>query len=49
MRLIADLTHLGQPTEAAELALNGMLREFASMIEYECGTLAEGFRIRRSA
>jgi hypothetical protein len=47
--LIADLTHLGQPTEAAELALNGMLREFASMIEYECGTLAEGLRIRRSA
>jgi hypothetical protein len=47
--LIAELMHLGQPTEAAELALNGMLREFASMIEYECGTLAEGIHIKRSA
>jgi hypothetical protein len=47
--LIAELMHLGQPTEAAELALNGMLREFASMIEYECDTLAEGLQIKRSA
>jgi hypothetical protein len=47
--LTAELMRLGQPTEEAELALNGMLREFASMIEYECGTLAEGLRIKRSA
>jgi hypothetical protein len=47
--VIAELMHLGQPTAEAELALNGMLREFASMVEYECGTLAEGLRIRRSA
>jgi hypothetical protein len=47
--LIAELTHFGQPTEAAELALNGMLREFASMIEYEWSMLVEGFLIKRSA
>ena len=47
--LIAELMHSGQPTEAAELALNGMLREFASMIEYECDLLAEKFKIKRSA
>jgi hypothetical protein len=43
------LMHSGQPTEAAELALNGMLREFASMIEYERDMLAEDFQIKRSA
>ena len=47
--LIAELMHLGQPTEAAELALNGMLREFASMIECEWDMLAEGLHIKRSA
>jgi hypothetical protein len=47
--LIGELTRCGQPTRAAEMALNGMLREFASMIEYECGMLSEGLRIRRSA
>jgi hypothetical protein len=47
--LIAELMHWGQPTEAAELSLNGMLREFATMIEYEWGMLAEGRQIKRSA
>jgi hypothetical protein len=46
--LIAELMHSGQPTEAAELALNGMLREFASMVEYEHDMLEE-FQIKRSA
>jgi hypothetical protein len=47
--LIAELMHAGQSTEAAELALNGMLREFASMIEYERDMSAEDFQIKRSA
>jgi hypothetical protein len=47
--LIAELMHWGQPTQAAELALNGMLRELASMIEYERDILVEGLQIRRSA
>jgi hypothetical protein len=47
--VIAELMHLGQPTATAELALNGMLREFASMIECEWSTLAEELHIKRSA
>jgi hypothetical protein len=47
--LIVELMHLGQPTDAAELALNGMFREFASMIEYERSMLDEGLQLKRSA
>jgi hypothetical protein len=47
--LIAELMHHGQSTEGAELALNGMLREFTSMIEYEWRMLAEGLNMTRSA
>ena len=39
--LIVELMHLGQPTEAAEQALNSLLGQFASMIEHEHGILAE--------
>ena len=40
--LIAELMHLGQPTEAAEQALQSMLRQFAWMIEHEQRTSVEG-------
>ena len=39
--LLAELMHLGQPTEAAEEALESMLRQFAWMIELEQRILAE--------
>ena len=47
--LIAALMHWGQPSQAAQFALNGMLREFASMVEYERDILVHGLLIKRSA
>ena len=38
--LIADLMHLGQPTEVAEGALKSMLHHFANMVELEQATIA---------
>jgi hypothetical protein len=37
--LIADLMHLGQPTEVAEGALKRMLHHFANMVELEQANL----------
>ena len=42
--LIAELMHWGQPTEAAEQALESMLRQFAWMIEHEQRFLVEALQ-----
>ena len=42
--LLAELMHLGQPTEAAEQALESMLRQFAWMIEHEQRFLVEALQ-----
>ena len=47
--LIAELMHLGQPTEAAEEALESMLRQFAWMIELEQRVLAEALQTKGKA
>jgi hypothetical protein len=47
--LIAELTHWGQPTEAAEEALESMLRQFAWMIEHEQRFLAEALQTKGKA
>ncbi len=47
--LIVELMHLGQPTEAAEQALNSLLGQFASMIEHEHGILAEALETKGTA
>jgi hypothetical protein len=47
--LIAALMHLGQPTEAAEQALESMLHQFAWMIEREQGVLAGALQTKGAA
>jgi hypothetical protein len=47
--LIAELTHWGQPTAAAEEALESMLRQFAWMIEHEHRILAEALQTKGQA
>ena len=47
--LIVELMHLGQPTEAAEQALNSLLCEFASMVEHEYSVLAESLETSGTA
>ena len=47
--LIAELTHWGQPTKAAEEALESMLRQFAWMIELEQRILAEELQSKDKA
>jgi hypothetical protein len=47
--LIAELMHLGQPTEAAEQALESMLRQFAWMIEREQRVLAGALQPKDAA
>ena len=47
--LIAELTHWGQPTEAAEEALESMLRQFAWMIEHEQRILAGALQTKGKA
>jgi hypothetical protein len=47
--LIAELMHWGQPTEAAEQALESMFRQFAWMIELEHAIIAEALQTKLSA
>ena len=47
--LIAELMHWGQPTEAAEQALESMFRQFAWMIELEHGIIAEALQTKGKA
>jgi hypothetical protein len=47
--LIAELMQWGQPTEAAEEALESMLRQFAWMIEREQCNLAEALQAKGKA
>ena len=47
--LIAELMHWGQPTEAAEQALESMFRQFAWMIELEQRILAEPLQTKGKA
>ena len=47
--LLAELMHLGQPTEAAEQALESMLRQFAWMIEHEQRILAGALQTKGKA
>jgi hypothetical protein len=47
--LIAELMHFGQPTEAAEQALDSMLRQFAWMIEHEQSVLAGALQTKGAA
>jgi hypothetical protein len=47
--LIAELTHWGQPTKAAEEALESMFRQFAWMIELEHRILAEPLQTKGQA
>jgi len=43
------LMHWGQPTEAAEQALESMFRQFAWMIELEHGITAEALQTKGKA
>jgi hypothetical protein len=47
--LIVELMRLGQPTEAAELALRTLLGEFASMVECEHSALVEALETTGTA